>query len=71
MAENVYEREIFDLERKSIRDNGNGLPKNFNPKESDSLGLKLVDMLTEQLPGNYDFNSGEYGTEFNLLFKVD
>jgi two-component sensor histidine kinase len=34
-----------------VQDNGVGFPENKNPEESDSLGLKLVRSLTEQLGG--------------------
>ena len=50
-----------------IRDNGIGLPKNWEVKSANSLGLKLVDILAKQLEGTLQVNSG-LGTEFNLRF---
>jgi PAS domain S-box-containing protein len=50
-----------------IRDNGIGLPKNWEVKSANSLGLKLVDILAKQLEGTLQVNSG-LGTEFNLKF---
>lgn len=40
-----------------VQDNGVGLPEGSNPEESDSLGLKLVRSLTEQLGGTIRYNS--------------
>jgi PAS domain S-box-containing protein len=50
-----------------IRDNGIGLPLNWEAKSVNSLGLKLVDILAKQLEGTIQVNSG-LGTEFNLRF---
>ncbi len=40
-----------------VEDNGVGLPEGSNPEESDSLGLKLVRSLTEQLGGTLRYSS--------------
>jgi PAS domain S-box-containing protein len=40
-----------------VHDNGIGLPANINPEESDSLGLKLVRTLTEQLGGRIQYKN--------------
>jgi PAS domain S-box-containing protein len=53
----------------TVSDNGKGLPEDFDPSESSSLGLTLIDMLSEQLPAEYAFTSNEKGTNFELLFK--
>jgi len=54
-----------------IRDNGKGLPDNINLQETESLGLKLVDILSKrQLEGELNINGGE-GTEFKIKFPVD
>lgn len=50
-----------------VRDNGVGLPKNFNFKTSKSLGLQLVNVLTEQLDGLLEIDC-QYGTEFKICF---
>lgn len=50
-----------------IRDNGIGLPSNWEAKSVNSLGLKLVRILAKQLEGTLQINSG-LGTEFSLDF---
>lgn len=52
----------------SIKDNGTGLPPDFNLEESESLGLQLVVNLTEQLEGTLTYGSNG-GTCFKILFK--
>ena len=51
-----------------ITDNGVGLPEGFNPQESDSLGLSLIDMLSNKIADSYTFTSSGDGTEFRLTF---
>lgn len=46
----------------SYRDNGVGLPEGIVPEETDSLGLKLIRSLAEQLGGTAEFTSGPDGT---------
>ncbi len=53
-----------------VKDNGVGLPKNFNYLESDSLGLQLVVTLVEQLDGKLEIKETK-GTEFNIRFKKE
>jgi PAS domain S-box-containing protein len=40
-----------------VRDSGAGFPPNVDPEDSDSLGLKLVRSLTEQLGGNISYRN--------------
>lgn len=51
-----------------VKDNGKGIPADFNIKEAKSLGLKLVNILTKQLKGQLDYKT-ENGTEFLINFK--
>ncbi|MFY0482931.1 tetratricopeptide repeat protein [Flavobacterium sp. PLA-1-15] len=51
-----------------VNDDGNGLPADFDPKKSKSLGLKLVSILSRQLRGTMSFNS-DRGTSFVVKFK--
>jgi PAS domain S-box-containing protein len=52
-----------------VRDNGKGLPPGTDWRQSRSLGLRLVQMLTGQLGGTVDVvtRPGE-GTEFQVVF---
>lgn len=51
-----------------VADNGKGLPENFSSDILDSLGLKLVRLLSRQLRGNFSsFN--ENGSVFLVNFK--
>ena len=50
-----------------IRDNGVGLPKGMDFKNTDSLGLQLVNALVDQLGGAIVFE-GRVGTTFRITF---
>ncbi|MGB0523331.1 MAG: tetratricopeptide repeat-containing sensor histidine kinase [Flammeovirgaceae bacterium] len=52
----------------TVRDNGKGLPENFNWKKSKSIGLRLVRRLSKQLYGSfsYEFQDGAY---FSIKFQ--
>ncbi len=52
----------------SIKDNGIGLPKGFDWKQANSLGLRLVQMLAGQLHAAVEVSSGT-GTQFAILFE--
>ncbi|MBZ0203521.1 MAG: PAS domain S-box protein [Ignavibacteria bacterium] len=51
-----------------IRDDGIGIPKNFDINEAKSFGLKLVLTLVEQMSGTLEFVSMG-GSEFRINFK--
>lgn len=51
----------------TIRDNGIGLPPDWKLKTVNSLGLKLVEILAQQIEGTLQVNS-RWGTEFSLRF---
>jgi two-component sensor histidine kinase/HAMP domain-containing protein len=51
-----------------VSDNGSGMPKNFILENSESLGLKLVKNLVNQLEGQLIIESVE-GTKFTLSIK--
>jgi two-component sensor histidine kinase len=53
----------------SVQDNGIGLPEGFDLKTSTGFGLRLVDMLTEQIGGSMRIEK-EKGTRFILEFDV-
>ena len=52
-----------------IEDNGNGLPKDFDFRESKSFGLKLVHSLIQQLGGKIEWNS-DYGTRWTITLNT-
>ena len=51
----------------TVSDNGIGFPKNIDYKNSDSLGLRLVTSLTEQIDGKIEFKNVS-GTSFSIIF---
>ena len=51
-----------------VSDNGLGFPENVDFRNTNSLGLQLVNILVEQLEGTIELNSRS-GTEFKILFK--
>jgi two-component sensor histidine kinase len=50
-----------------IADDGKGMPENFDPAKSTTLGLKLVYILARQIKAKINYHS-ETGTEFNIIF---
>lgn len=52
-----------------FRDDGVGLPANFDPEGMSSLGLQIVSMLAGQLHGTWSMES-EGGTCFRLAFPL-
>lgn len=57
-----------DRYKLTVEDNGVGLPPDFSPDSTDSLGLILVDALIKQLHGTLTIDSNA-GTRFVLVFK--
>jgi len=55
--------------RLCVTDNGVGLPRDLDWRESGSLGLRLVKMLSKQLNSTVEFSS-EYGTKFEIIFEI-
>jgi PAS domain S-box-containing protein len=52
-----------------VSDNGIGIPDEIEWSSSDTLGLKLIKILTHQLDGMIEFERGE-GTCFYLIFPL-
>ncbi|MGB9869076.1 sensor histidine kinase, partial [Methanothermobacter sp.] len=52
-----------------VADDGVGLPEDIDPSSTDTLGLKLVTILTKQLNGKLtlDVNGG---TKFSMVFRI-
>ncbi len=59
------DQELYKL---IIKDNGNGLPTDFNPKNLHSIGFDLIRGLTKQLGGTFDWLS-QNGTTIIITFK--
>jgi len=52
-----------------VRDNGVGLPKDFDFRKAESMGLQLVNDLVDQLDGAIELQK-ECGTSFKITFNV-
>lgn len=57
-----------DLINLKVQDNGQGFPPDLNWKQSPSLGLRLVRLLSRQLDAEITVNSSGKGTNFCLEF---
>ncbi|MGB9928634.1 MAG: sensor histidine kinase, partial [Methanosarcina sp.] len=64
--DNEKNKSTFSLK---ISDNGKGIPENLKLEGFKFLGLKLVNILTDQLDGKLELNKTE-GTEFRITFNV-
>ncbi|MEM7032392.1 MAG: GAF domain-containing protein [Chloroflexota bacterium] len=54
----------------TVGDDGIGLPVEFDFQQTDSLGLQLVVLLTEQLSGQMTY-AREQGTRFDIQFSLE
>lgn len=50
-----------------LSDNGKGLPEDFDIKKSDSFGLRIMKLLSEQLDGSFALNNNN-GLSLNIKF---
>jgi PAS domain S-box-containing protein len=53
----------------SCRDDGVGIPESFDWRKSNSLGLKIIQLLAKQLKGELMLDRSEGGTRFALKFS--
>jgi two-component sensor histidine kinase len=53
----------------NVRDNGVGLPADFDLEDPTTVGLRLINVLTKQLEADLTYRSDEEETEFELIFK--
>jgi len=53
----------------TVKDNGIGLPKGLDFRKTESLGMQLVIMLTEQLDGSIEVDIKK-GTTFKIRFEA-
>ncbi len=54
----------------TVKDNGIGLPEDFDIKDNTSLGMYLIQSLSNQMNGTVEF-SGENGTTVKVFFEED
>ncbi|MGA9382128.1 MAG: histidine kinase dimerization/phosphoacceptor domain -containing protein, partial [Phormidium sp.] len=54
-----------------ISDNGVGLPQYFDLEKSQHLGLKIVKVLSQQIHGEFKYNSSNQGTEFKISLNYN
>ncbi len=62
---NILESNNFIL---TVSDNGVGIPENFDPENSDTLGIQLITTLVGQLDGDFELKR-DSGTEFVIRFR--
>jgi two-component sensor histidine kinase len=53
----------------TISDNGKGIPEDIKFESLESLGLKLVKILVDQLDGEIELTKA-HGTEFRITFNA-
>jgi two-component sensor histidine kinase len=54
-----------------VQDTGVGIPAGLDVNTSQSLGLKLVLLLTQQIRGSFELIKSDPGTSAFLYFKVN
>ncbi|WP_343485793.1 histidine kinase dimerization/phosphoacceptor domain -containing protein [Allomuricauda sp. d1] len=52
-----------------LGDNGIGFPEDINPKNTKSLGLKLIHNLSRQLRGTISRDASKKGTYYHIIFE--
>jgi two-component sensor histidine kinase len=55
----------------SVRDEGQGLPDDFNVARAQSLGMKIIRALVEQMGASLTVNSAQAGAEFVVEIPLD
>lgn len=56
--------------RLTVRDKGRGMPPGFDTADADSLGMRLIASLVQQLGGDADWQDARPGTCFVMDFAV-
>lgn len=52
----------------SIKDNGKGLPEDFNIDKAEGIGFEIIRALCRQISAQLKYESTDYGTQFDLIF---
>ena len=63
----------LDTDKKALlimKDNGKGFPENFNIEKSETLGLKIVETLAEQINAEIEIKS-KNGVQIKIEFKIE
>lgn len=55
----------------SVADNGVGLPEDFDIEQQSSLGMSIINTLANQLNGQLNVESGDFGSRFSLAFEIE
>lgn len=55
----------------SIADNGSGMPDEINISQSNSFGIRLIQLLAGDLRASFSFITGTAGTRFELKFPLN
>ncbi|NVJ46426.1 MAG: sensor histidine kinase [Cytophagia bacterium] len=50
------------------QDSGKGIPKDFDISKSKSMGMKIVNLMTQQLRAKLDYQSDKQGLKFTIQF---
>ncbi len=53
-----------------VKDDGIGIPESFNIEKTETLGLKLIELLTKQIEGTLEIESKK-GTEFRIRLSTE
>ena len=53
-----------------VEDDGRGLPEGFDPEKQETLGIRLVQMLVEQVRGRLEISSNT-GARFRVFFPAE
>jgi two-component sensor histidine kinase len=53
-----------------VKHNGIGIPRQFNIRETESLGMKIVTALVDQMGGEIEVD-GRRGAVFSVDFPMD
>jgi len=54
-----------------VQDNGTGISEDISLDNPQSLGLKLIRTLSNQLEGKSEFSRNDLGTKFTLQFELE
>ena len=57
--------------RLTVRDEGLGLPDDFNPRHAKGLGMRIIAAFAQQLNSNLTFNKLNPGTEVSMKIRYD